>query len=239
MRSRLLCAAKAILVTLVITAAGATALSLASPASAAAGITYGNPAAAAKWWRYQKYDDCVLMASADVVGQMTGSEPSEDAIINLAQSTPSTMHPGSIYIRPTDEKNPNSGNGTSRLDIPALLGHYGVGAQATDEITAETTGLATGMKALQHYLGGGRAVIVSVNAEMIWGEPIESKDDDGNPVSDHAVVVTGVDTAGSVVHLNDSGTRSGRDERIPLDLFTRAWATSHYFLVFTGGTIKP
>jgi hypothetical protein len=30
---------------------------------------YGDPAAAAKYWRYQKYDDCVLMSSADVVGQ--------------------------------------------------------------------------------------------------------------------------------------------------------------------------
>ncbi len=214
MRGRLLIHAKSILVVLAVTVFGATGLGLAAPAGAAAGITYGNPAAAAKWWRYQKYDDCVLMASADVVGQMTGSEPEEEAIIRVAQSTPSTMHPGSIYIKPVDEKNPNSGNGTSRMDIPTLLGHYGIGAQMTDESKAEKTGLATGVKALEHYLGAGHAVIVSVNAEMIWGEPVESKDDDGNPVSDHAVVVTGVDTARAVVHLNDSGTRTGRDEQI-------------------------
>jgi hypothetical protein len=41
--------------------AGAIALGLAGPADAAAGTMYGNPAAAAKWWRYQKYDDCVLI----------------------------------------------------------------------------------------------------------------------------------------------------------------------------------
>ena len=79
---------------------------------------------------------------------------------------------------------------------------------------------------------------MSLNAEMIWGEPIESKDDAGNPVSDHAVVVTGVDTRKGVVHLNDSGNEMGRDEQIPLDLFARAWATSHHFLLYTVATVK-
>jgi hypothetical protein len=83
--------------------AGAVALGLAGPADAAAGTTYGNPVAAAKWWRHQKYDDCILMASADLIGQMTGKEPSEQAIIKrpnrppasstLARSTPSRLTP--------------------------------------------------------------------------------------------------------------------------------------------------
>lgn len=228
--------AKAATLTLV---AGALALGLAAPAAASAGgIMYGDPVAAAKWWRYQTYDDCVLMASADVVGQITGSEPSEQEIINVAQSTPSTTHPGSIYITPTDRQNPNSGNGTSRTDIPTLLGHYGIGVTTTDADRAPKSGIATGIDALKQYLGGGRAVIVSLNAEMIWGEPIENTDDDGNPVSDHAVVVTGVDTAKGVVHLNDSGTAKGSDEQLPLDLFTRAWAASHYFLLVTNGKAK-
>ena len=55
---------------------------------------YGDPAAAAQWWRHQKYDDCVLMSSADVIGQVIGKEPSERAIIKKAQSTPSTSHSG-------------------------------------------------------------------------------------------------------------------------------------------------
>ncbi len=44
-------------------AAGAIALGLAGLAEAASGTTYGDPAAAAKWWRHQKYDDCVLVTS--------------------------------------------------------------------------------------------------------------------------------------------------------------------------------
>ena len=63
--------------------AGAVALGLAAgPAQAApgppdppsgAGTLYGDPAAAAPFWRYQSYDDdCVEMAVADVVGELTG-----------------------------------------------------------------------------------------------------------------------------------------------------------------------
>lgn len=90
-------------------AAGAVALGLASPADAAAGTMYGDPAAAAKYWRQQTYDDCVLMSAADVIGQVTGREPSERAIIKVAQSTPSVVHPGSIYTKPADAEHPNSG----------------------------------------------------------------------------------------------------------------------------------
>lgn len=134
-------------------AAGAVALGLASPADAAAGTMYGDPAAAAKYWRQQTYDDCVLMSAADVIGQVTGREPSERAIIKVAQSTPSVVHPGSIYTKPADAEHPNSGMGTSVADIPTLLAHYGVDAVITDEDHATATGVATGMAALEQYLG--------------------------------------------------------------------------------------
>lgn len=165
-------------------AAGAVALGLASPADAAAGTMYGDPAAAAKYWRQQTYDDCVLMSAADVIGQVTGREPSERAIIKVAQSTPSVVHPGSIYTKPADAEHPNSGMGTSVADIPTLLAHYGVDAVITDEDHATATGVATGMAALEQYLGSGHAVIVSINAEMIWGQPVEETDSAGNPRSD-------------------------------------------------------
>jgi hypothetical protein len=95
-------------------------------ADAASGTTYGDPAAAAKWWQHQKYDDCVLMASAHVIGQVMGREPSEQAIIKKAQSTPSVVHPRTIYTKPVHTKNPNSGMGTSFADIPTLLAQYKV-----------------------------------------------------------------------------------------------------------------
>ena len=37
------------------------------------------------------------------------------------------------------------------------------------------------------------------------------------------MVVTGVDTAAGIVHLNDSGSEQGRDEQVPIDVFIRSW----------------
>ena len=218
--------------TLAVTA-GAIALGVAGTAGAASGATYGDPDAAAKWWRYQKYDDCLLMAAADVVGQVTGKEPSEEAIIKKAQSTPSTLHPGSIYIKPSDAKHPNSGQGTMFADLPTLMAEYKVSAAVTDRQHAAAAGIPAGISGIEQELGTGHKVIVSVNGEMIWNIPVETKDEFGNPQGDHAVVVTGVDTGYGIVHLNDSGDPKGRDEQIPMALFLKAWDTSDQLIVVT------
>lgn len=213
--------------------AGAITLGLAGPAEAAAGTMYGDPVAAAQWWRHQKYDDCVLMASADVIGQVTGEEPSERAIIKKAQAIPSVVHPGTIYTKPANTKNPNSGMGTSYGDVPTLLAQYKVKAVITNRKNAVKDGFGQGIEGLEHLLGAGHKVIVSVNAELIWGQPVQTKDEHGNPKGDHAVVVTGIDTANNVVHLNDSGTPKGRDEQIPMALFLKAWGASNELMVVT------
>lgn len=189
--------------------------------SSSGGILYGDPTAAAPFWRYQQYDDdCVEMAAADVVGELTGKQPSEQEIVKLAQSTPSSVHPGPIYTKPKKHK---SGEGTSFDDEPTLLAHYGIRAVSTDKGSAATTHVPTGMVALQRDLAKGRKVIAGVNAEIIWDEPVEDKDSNGEPLSNHAVVVTGVDTAAGIVHLNDSGSDQGRDEQVPIDVFMRSW----------------
>jgi hypothetical protein len=190
------------------------------------GGLYGNPTAAAPYWRHQQYDDCAIMSAADVVGQVTGQEPSEQSIIQVAQTTPSTDHPGSIYIEPANPNDPNSGMGTDPADLPTLLAHYGVKAVITDRQDAAKTGVPTGIDALEQDLAQGRKVIAGVNAEMIWGQPVQTKDPQGNPDADHALVVTGVDTNAGIVHLNDSGNPNGQDEQIPLNLFLQSWATS-------------
>jgi hypothetical protein len=191
-----------------------------------AGGMYGDPAAAAPYWREQSLDDCALMASADVIGQLIQREVSEREIIAVAQHLPSQSHPGPIYTLPRDMSDPNrTGHGTNPYDIPVLLARYGITAVFTSEYDADTTGVATGIDALEHYLAGGHKVIVGVNAELIWGEPVETKDKNGEPVADHAVVVTGVDTANGKVHLNDSGTPHGKDETVPIEVFTRSWDT--------------
>ncbi len=182
----------------------------ATPASDVAhgGGMYGDPAAAAQYWRRQHDSNCAEMAVADVVGQVTGREPAEQQINATAESTPSVAHAGSIW---------NPGGATNNQDLPVLLAHYGIRAVADQS----TTG------ALEQDLVQGRKVIVGLNSEILWNQR-------GNrSQEDHSVVVTGVDTNAGVVHLNDSGSNTGRDEQVPIATFEKSWATSHNFAVAT------
>ncbi|MGB8389015.1 C39 family peptidase [Mycobacterium sp.] len=178
------------------------------------GQMYGNPEAAAAYWRYQHQEDCGLMAVADVVGQLTGREPSQAGVELRGVFTKSEAHRGDIYLF----------DGTSPEDLVVLLGKYGIQSQLT---TGNT------MEALEQDLAGGHKVIAAVNAETIWNYP-PGKGERTN--ADHAVVVTGVDTRADVVHLNDSGTPTGRDEQIPMATFNQAWATGNDLLIVTQQT---
>jgi hypothetical protein len=190
---------------LLVVCTGLTAIAHADPN----GQMYGNPQAAAPYWRYQIGEDCGLMAVADVVGQVTGKEPSQVGIELRGVFTRSEVHHGGVYFF----------DGTSPQDMVLLLGKYGVQSQLT---TGNT------LQGMEQELAGGRRVIAAINAETIWNYP-QGQGQRTN--ADHAVVVTGVDTRNNIVHLNDSGTPNGRNEQIPLATFTRAWATSNNLLI--------
>jgi len=170
---------------------------------------HGDPAAAAPYWRYQQQDyDCGEMAVADVIGQITGHEPSEAEITAAAGNIPSVSHPGPIY-RAADR--------TKNSDLPVLLAHYGVQAAAVH----------TNTDALEQDLDQGHKVIVGLNDRTIWNKPGDRS------TENHFVVVTGIDTKAGLVHLNDSGSRAGRDEQVPIATFEAAWKTSDNFAVVT------
>ena len=199
-----------------------------NPGTAASGPLYGDPTTAAAYWQPQSLDDCGLMAVADVVGELTGHLPTEHDIITVAGRIPSVDGPGPIYTPPADPANPGPDGGVGTGDQVKLLAHYGIHAVLTDRQSAPQTGVATGISALQQYLASGRKVIVNVNAETIWNQT------DGDHTSaDHVVVVTGIDTANGVVHLNDSGTDNGRDEQVPIGTFLKAWNTSNDQMIVT------
>lgn len=189
--------------------AAALAITLAGPAQAASDGMHGDPAAAARYWRYQQQDyDCAEMAVADVVGQLTGRLPSEDDVTTAAENIPSVSRPGPIY-RPSGK--------TRNQDVPVLLAHYGIRADAVHTTT----------DALTQDLDRGQKVIVGLNDRIIWN------DSGDRTVENHFVVVTGIDTGANVVHLNDSGIRAGRDEQVSLATFEAAWKTSDNFAVVT------
>ncbi len=182
-------------------------------------------------WGRQHYDDCALMAVADIVGELTGTKPSEDDVIALATCTPNSLGSGPIYSLPGD---PHIATDVVRKDqlpiikdLPILLAHFGVHSFHTDDAIAAGGGPATGIAALAGYLAEGRKVIVSLNGETIWDIPGD------RTVHDHDVVVIVVDTAAGVVHLNDSATLHG-DNQVSAARFEIAWKTSNHAMVVAG-----
>jgi hypothetical protein len=169
---------------------------------------YGNPVAAAPYWREQHASDCGELAVADVVGQITGREPTEQQITALAENTPSTTGQGPIW-KPMGT--------TDITDLPVLLWHYWIRAE----------NIQTHTDALARKLGENHKVIAILNAETIWNQP--GKRNFGN----HFVVVTAIDSKAGVVHLNDSGVDTGRDEQVPISVFEQAWAPNYNSAIVT------
>ena len=189
--------------------AAATAVGLSGAAAATDEGMHGDPAAAAPFWRYQAgSEDCAEMAIADVVGQITGTEPIEAAVDDVGGKIPSVVHPGPIF---------RSGLPTDNADLPVLLKHYGI----------TSTGTHTTMATLMETLDAGHKIIAAVNDHALRSEPGPSTQED------HFVVVTGIDTVDGIVHVNDSSSRSGSDEQVTLATFEKAWGTSSNFAVLT------
>jgi len=193
---------------------GAAAISLAGVAHA---DEFGDPDGAAAYWAEQSYDDCAIMSAADVVGQMTGTAPSEEEITSWAKTQPSVSEPGDmIYEHSDDPDDPNAGS--IFKDLPIVLDHYGVPAKYVGGST---------LPALQDVLGRQGAVIVNLNGETIWNV------DGDRSQADHALVVTGVNTDTGMVHLNDSGDENGANSQVTIDTFLAAWQTSGNEMVMT------
>lgn len=224
--NRLAHAARAVVVAVVLgSSLGLAGVANAVPAievTAPAGV-YGNPEAAAQYWQRQHLDDdCVLMAVADVVGQLTGDLPSEQEILDVAAETPSHSHSGPVYL-PDDDR-----WGTDYADAEVLLAEYGIEATMTSTAIERQTGVETGTDALVEYLAEGEKVIVGLNGPTIWGD---ASGDRSKPA--HAVVVTGVDTVHGIVHLNDPYPADGGDLEVPLKTFVKAWRTGPFIMIVT------
>ena len=170
---------------------------------------HGDPAAAAPYWRYQQQDyDCGEMAVADVVGQITGHQPSEDEITAAAENIPSANHSGPIYT---------PASRTSNSDLPVLLAHYGIQAAAVH----------TNTDALMQDLDQGRKVIVGLNDKIIWNKPGDRTR--GKPLRGcHRHRHRAGDGA------RQRQRRPGRPRRAGLHRHLRtAWGTSNNFAVVT------
>ncbi|OBJ19865.1 C39 family peptidase [Mycobacterium colombiense] len=193
------------------------------PAAATAPGMYGNPAAAAKYWVAQSLEDnCGLVSIADVVGEVTGNAPTERQMLDLAESTPSGANPGPIYAPRNDSSHSGPDAGISMSDLVILLDHFGIKSEMTSTSGRDQNGLPL----LEQYLAKDRKIIAFVNSSVILNA------DDQRTKGDHFLVVTGIDTAKEIVHLNDPGIDHA-DEQVSFGTFMTAWQTSDQSIVVT------
>jgi len=191
-----------------------SAASASSATASPTGGIYGDPAAAAKYWQQQSLEDnCGLVSVADVVGEVTGNEPTEKQMIALAVKTPSGTNPGPIYAN-------DGAGGIEMADEVVLLQHFGIKSAMYWTTTPDQTGLP----ALKRYLGDDRKIIAWVNSAVIWNTS------DQRTEADHFLVVTGIDTDKEIVHLNDPGAEHA-DERVSISTFMTAWKTGKESIV--------
>jgi hypothetical protein len=107
--------------TSVTTAIGSTPSNTPATTRTTASGVYGDPDAAAKYWQQQSLEDnCGLASVADVVGEVTGHAPTERQIIKLAQSTPSSIRNGPIYLPTGDPGHEGDNGGIGKVSLPGM-----------------------------------------------------------------------------------------------------------------------
>jgi hypothetical protein len=206
----------------------ASALTIAPPAPS--DIQFGNYDANQQYWYYQgNYATCGMMAVASVIGQLTGTMPPQQEIINLAATTPSGVDIGKpIYSEP---------DGAKMVDLVKLLNLYGINADQTDFVNGQRQlALDTMTTALSQKQG----VIVFVNNNAMYNAYAQTYLDSrvyppepGDGTSNHFVSVISVNTTKNVVYVNDSALLNGKAFPLPLDKFMDAWKTSGAYSLIT------
>jgi hypothetical protein len=133
-----------------LTGVGSPSPVLVAPAMADPAGMYGDPPKAAQYWAPQSFgNNCVLMSVADVVGQVSGQMPSEQQIIDVAQTIPSATGAGATVY--TDA----NGDGVDTRDIGVLLTHYGIHGTTSEDAKGQAA-----LSALEAALGSRHAVMV-------------------------------------------------------------------------------
>jgi hypothetical protein len=198
---------------------------------------YGDRANA-QWWDKQSYQNCVLMAAATAIGQVTGTKPTEQEMVDLAKATDSVVAPGQkMYL----DENIAWGVYTKDavvlmekyFDVTAVYAQYGQFDGSGNQLGPATA--EDGQRALNDLaaaLAQGKAAMVSINSTTVWTS-VRNYTPSGTPNwsnRDHQVEVIAVDLQAGKVYLNDSGVTYGQGMEVSLGTFLNAWQPSNHEL---------
>jgi hypothetical protein len=182
---------------------------------------YGDPTTNQQYWRAQSSQNCVLMSTAMVIGQLTGTTPTEEEAVAEAVATDSVANPGQKMYQGLQSQ-----DGVDVKDAVKLMDMHGIDATLTSY--AKTEGNLA-LRAVAFALDEKKAVSVGLHGGTIWAAVENTPLPVGVSAADHQVVITGIDFDQRFVYLNDSGfAEQGKNLKVPLDAFMKAWQTDDY-----------
>ncbi|WP_156426808.1 hypothetical protein [Mycobacterium sp. IS-3022] len=184
---------------------------------------YGDPTTNAQYWQAQSSKNCVLMSTAMIINQLkqAPNEPDEEDIVKEAQETDSVANPGKKMYQGLQSQ-----DGVDVKDALKLLDNHGISATLTEYDKSEGN---QALRAVAFALEEKKAVSVGLHGGIVWNSVDPEHVPEDIHLPDHQVVVTGVDFTERVVYLNDSGfAEQGRNLKVPLDAFMKAWQVDNY-----------
>ncbi|QEN13094.1 hypothetical protein D3H54_07305 [Mycobacterium sp. ELW1] len=204
------------------------------------GTGYYGTRANKAWWVKQSYNNCTLMATAMAIGQVSGTEPSEDEMVYLAKTTASVVFPGRRMYLDEDIANGVAVKDAVQLmntnadwGVTATTKRYGTYDENGTRITGATAADSqVALGDLEAALAAGNATMVTVDANIIWStqSKYQSSGTPNYTAAVHEAVVIAVDTAKGVVYFNDSGPEYGQDMAVPIGAFLNGWQNNDYEL---------
>jgi hypothetical protein len=175
-----------------------------------------------QYWSAQSAENCVLMATASVIGQLKETKVTEATIVGQATTTQSVVDTTrKMYLGlQTDDR-------VAIGDAEELLRLNGIDATTKDDYK-KTQGL-TAFRALEKDLKAGKAVMVGVNAGIIWNAEGATPTPGAVAESaDHEISVIAVNATTRTVYINDSGIPNGAGLAVPLAVFMKAWRADSF-----------
>ncbi len=161
------------------------------------------------WFQQSENGFCAPASVAFIVAEYADETLDEDDFVERA------MDLG--YLTPTED----GYDGLTTAQIESLLESFGVEAH-TETGTVES---------LDTYIDHGYNAIVAIDADKVWYGGEDDPRADGVDQMNHAVVVS--DIRDGYVYLLDPGVEDGALERVPVEVFEEAWATSDNTMVVT------
>lgn len=198
-------------------------------------VEFGGYTANKPFWIYQgDAQSCAIMASAGIIGQLTGVMPTQQEILEQAWSTPSDVYAGQSIFE-GDGDVPGKHWGTNQVDVLKLLNLNGLDADVTTFLKSQRQ---LALDTLTASLADQQGVMVSVNADTVWKayentffHPDRYVPPASTLRSDHMVIVLSVNTTKNLVYINDSAWEGGQGLPVPLDKFLDAWQTGGHTMI--------